>query len=573
LVLDAMIALAVVLLLAAPALFTRDGFIDDWVNHLWLTWLQSRQINATGLPSLFIHASPLGVFYPNFVFYGGTLYAIGGYLMALTGAPVAVFVGMLTAAIAAAYLGTLWVARQAGVPGLAAHLPAIVVVSGAYYLSLAYGRGSWPELLATSAIPPMIGAVVHLIRRGASAGPVLILGIATVIWSGSHNLTLAWGAVVLSCLAMAMGISLASHLRTRAAAKRMALVVVVIGLGVMINGWFLLPDVRYAEHTAIGQVAGIATGISDPFSRPGIIFNPLRVRATPANGYLRSHFTELPVLVMAWIIAAAGLLWRRAWPVWARRLLPALALLVVALIGLLMDDGLWSQLPRALQHIQLTFRLQTYIVLAVAGMTIVALCVAGKSQRWLRATLLAVTLFGLASGVWQVWNSDAGFYPSSRSFLANRSAVFHYPYRTPPTWYVYPYLATFRPFTTHTVSTQGSVYLDPAEIRGDSTSQLVSVPAGRGPVKSNIASPDYLVSVRGLRVAGETPDGYLALDRPSPRRNEARLTVGESNTTAVRAGPWLTLAGLVGLLIATLGAFRSARPREARPYPSRRHRG
>jgi hypothetical protein len=82
----------VLLLLTAPALFTNNGFVDDWVNHLWLTWMQSREITATGHPSLFLNVEPLGAFYPNFAFYGGTLYGFGGYLMALTGEPVAVLV-------------------------------------------------------------------------------------------------------------------------------------------------------------------------------------------------------------------------------------------------------------------------------------------------------------------------------------------------------------------------------------------------------------------------------------------------------------------------------------------------
>ena len=64
------------------------GFSIDWVNHLWLTWMQSREIQAAGLPSLFLNVYPLGVFYPNFMFYGGTLYAIGGYLMVTTREPV-----------------------------------------------------------------------------------------------------------------------------------------------------------------------------------------------------------------------------------------------------------------------------------------------------------------------------------------------------------------------------------------------------------------------------------------------------------------------------------------------------
>jgi hypothetical protein len=132
---DLLIPLIVLLLLGAPAIFTHKGFIDDWVDHLWLTWLQSREIRATGHPSLFLNAEPLGVFYPHFAFYGGTLYALGGYLMVLTGMTSGAYVLIILLAFATAYGGSYWIARQAGLTGLATHLPGIVVVSGAYYLS------------------------------------------------------------------------------------------------------------------------------------------------------------------------------------------------------------------------------------------------------------------------------------------------------------------------------------------------------------------------------------------------------------------------------------------------------
>ena len=108
------------------------------------------------------------------------------------------FVAMLVGAICAAYGGTLWVARQLGLRGLSAHIAPIVVVSGAYYLSLAYGRGSWPELIGTSAIPMLIAAALRIVRRGAAPGPVLALGLATIFWSGSHNITFEWGATYFS---------------------------------------------------------------------------------------------------------------------------------------------------------------------------------------------------------------------------------------------------------------------------------------------------------------------------------------------------------------------------------------
>ena len=548
----------VVVLLAAPALFTRSGFIDDWVNHMWLTWMQSRQIRATGLPSLFLNADPLGVFYPNFLFYGGTLYAVGGYLMVVTGAPVAVFVGILVAAFCAAYGGTLWIARQAGVSGLAAHLPPMIVVTSAYYLSLAYGRGSWPELVATSAIPLLIGAALRILRAGPAPGSVIALGIATIFWSGSHNISFAWGSIFLAGVGLSMLVAWTPQL-TAAYVRRGLIVLGVVALGVMVNGWFLLPDVRYSLHTGVAQVNGIATSISDPFSRASIVFDPFRPRASQSP-YLRSHFTELPVLLIAWVAITAVALWRSHWSRPLRRLFLLLGLLTASLSVLLMDDNAWRLVPVSLTHIQFTFRLETYIVMAIAGLVTVLLRTLNdlSSTRIpagpIGVSLIAIVLVGLGLAGWQVWNSNAGYYPSSPAFLKNRAAVFRYPNTTPPTWYAFELLGSFRDASARVVPTYGSIHLDPAKVTGSSTTQDVTIPAGTGALASNIAAPMYIISVHGLHVVGRTAEGYLALQRPPSRQKTVRVTIGRANTTAMRLGPPITLTGIIGLAAAVLAS-------------------
>jgi hypothetical protein len=551
---DLGVAFVVLLLLAAPALFTKAGFIDDWVNHLWLTWMQSREISATGHPSLFVNVEPLGVFYPNFAFYGGTLYAIGGYFMVLTGAPVAVFVGIIVLSFAAAYGGTLWIARQTGVTGLASHLPATIVVTGAYYLSLAYGRGSWPELVATSAIPVVIGAALRILRRGPTPGCILLLAIATTIWSGSHNLTFLWGAIFLVgiavCLLLTCFTQLSNHVR------RIGVVFGVLALGVMLNGWFLAPDLAYSLHTQIAQFRALDPAISSIFSRPSIVFNPLRVRANHST-YLRSHFTELPVLVIAWLAVAAAALWNANWTGPLRRILILLALLVVGLVLLLTDEGVWHNLPSTLSVIQFTFRLETYIVMALAGLTIIVLRIMrnradGRRETVLGVTLIAIVLFGLGLGTWQVWNSGAYYYPTSPHYLANRSSVLSYRNHTPPTWYE---TGQLRDVSERVVPTDGEVRLNTAQIKGESTTQEVSIPAGNGALASNIAASVHLVSVRGLRIAGRTPEGYLALQRPVGGSHTVRLTVSRAHTIPMRFGPFVTLLGALGLAAVLLASL------------------
>jgi hypothetical protein len=483
--------------------------------------------------------------------------------MVLTGAPAAVFVAMIVLAFASAYGGTFWIARQSGVRGLAAHLPATIVVTGAYYLSIAYGRGSWPELLATSAIPVVIAAALRIIRRGASPGAILLLAGATVIWSGSHNLSFLWGAIFTAAVAAALLAGWITQL-DRVRLRRIGVALGVMLLGVMINAWFLAPDLAYSLHTEIAQFRVIDSPISSTFSRPGIVFNPLRERATD-SAYLRSHFTELPVLVLAWAIVATAVMWKAGWTRALRRVGIVLALAVAILILLLTDEALWSHLPSTLSVIQFTFRLETYIVMGLAGFTILLLRVmrerAGDRRGApLAAALVAIVLIGLGLGVWQVWNSSAYYFPTSPHYLASRSSVLNYPHKVPPTWYE---TGQLRDVSEPVVATDGEVRLDVAKIKGEGTSQEVGVPQGSGALASNIAASQHLVSVTGLRVVGRTAEGFLAFERPPLGRRSVRLTVTRAHDLPMRFGPIVSMLGAIGLVLALAASIVSSRRRRS----------
>lgn len=562
----ASLAAVTILLLTAPMLFTSNGFANDWVNHLWLMSTESAQIHRTGLPSLFLNTEQLGVLYPNFLFYGGTFYAAGGYLMALTHSPVTVYVAIMVAAFCAAYGGTLSLAWQAGVRGMRAHIPAIILISAAYYLSLAYGRASTPELIGTSAIPALFAAGIQIIRLGPSPVRLIVLALSAIFWSGSHNITFAWGAIFIALVTMCMLLAWLPEL-TRPTLLRIGFAGVVVALGIMVNGWFLLPDIRYSLFTSASQFQGIATSISDVFNRPGIVFSPLRIRAS-SNPLTRSHFTELPVLVMGWIVVTTLLTASRGLGSPRRRLGWLLALLTIGLLILLLDDSAWQLLPSSLTLIQFTFRLDTYIVMAVSGMVILLLSQlqeVGAKRAFavpLTASLWLVALLGLGLGCWQVWNSDAYYVPSQQNFLKSRANVLRYRYSVPPTWYALVYSATFRDRTAPVVPTQGAIHLNPAQVTGSSTSQVVSIPPGAGAVASNIAAPTYVISVHGMKPVGRTANGFLALARPADGAARVRVSIGRSDSPAMRFAPYLTVAGLLGLLACLIAS--------ARPFPRRK---
>src|ERR1700689_4648117 len=98
--LDALIVTAVVLVVAAPMLFTNSGFAIDFTNHLWLTWVAGRELAWAGRPDYFINLAHSGVFYPFFAFYGGTLFNLTGVISDLLGDhPEIAFVGVTTLAV------------------------------------------------------------------------------------------------------------------------------------------------------------------------------------------------------------------------------------------------------------------------------------------------------------------------------------------------------------------------------------------------------------------------------------------------------------------------------------------
>ena len=155
------------LLVGLPALLSRNGFSLDFTNHLWLVWVQDHAISAQGHPTFFLHTAQQsgGVFDPFFMFYGGTLYAVTGALSALLGhSPRVAYVISILLGVAASYGGLLWLARQLGARTWMAHAPAVAFVGGAYYVTNLYGRGAWPEFVATAAIPLLVASGLSVAR-------------------------------------------------------------------------------------------------------------------------------------------------------------------------------------------------------------------------------------------------------------------------------------------------------------------------------------------------------------------------------------------------------------------------
>ena len=286
-----------------------------------------------------------------------------------------------------------------------------------------------------------------------------------------------------------------------------------------------------------------------------MIFDPLRT--VPIESWLPALYVQAPVLALVWGLLAAPLSWRY------RRLRAgvATALIVLAcLLALIMSSAAWSSLPTLFQRAQFTYRLQTYVTLACAGLVLVGALALTRRAESGRATRLdrvlalglgLVVAFSVAICAWQLWVPNTHVHEAHFSSLANRADVL----RAPPTLLPQSWNAgtDYADRTLPVLATTEGFTFYPAAVEDDRLAGPVSLPAGLQPFATNIAGGPYLVHVGGgVRVVGRTGAGDLVLQRttdgsqPVPVELRAQLSapvVLGRITTAVSAALLLALAG------------------------------
>jgi hypothetical protein len=549
--------------LAWPLLFTGATFNDDWLNHLWYMWHQSLAIRSEHHPSLFLSYSG-GVLYPFYAFYGATLYATAGALsLALGNAPLQTYVLTYMIGFAAAYGGWYWMARTFGLTGWPAHLPGVVFVTSAYYLTMVYGLGDWPEFLAVSAVPPTIASALSVLRAPRlRAAPALALVASTVLFCGSHLLTAIWGATLLALLAGAIVLCVPGARRgvTRAGARRLFALAVPAAL---VNAWFLLPAAAYESRTAVAH--------SYPHFRELLRSTMYTVAARHLFTLSRAKASgtvvtvALPVLAIAWVIASiAILLAARQRGTWMRLLL-LLSAATAALLVLMTHAGLLLALPRAYSILQFGFRIEIFALMCLSGALLAALVLLGRGggrMRLWRGLLIPIALVSIAGALAQV----GGYTPGPARAGALRS------YLTPPTperegllGYVDDELPTLR-------RKLPLLRLPPGGV-GEHAAGVARLGGGRL-LDTNIRSLPGLVHVDGGRIVATDARANDVLEVPSAPRSRrgphgaasrtARIAVGPSDDAPVLAGRLLSALALLALATQLVGALaRRLRPRAA----------
>ena len=536
---DVLITCFAALVVLGPAFVSSNGVSPDFVNHLWLVRIQQQAFNLHAWPSYFASTSATGVFFPMFLFYGGTLYAAVGALAAIIDQARVAFFVCTGLAVIAAYGGLLWLARQLGARSWRAHAPSIAFVASAYYITNLWGRGDWPELMATSMVPLLVASTWRLVNAPrVEALPAFLLVLSTVFFAGSHNVSLVLGAVVIVGLLVLLGIAVGREL-VPCGHRRLAAVGGLLVLGVGVDAWFLLPDVLHASQTRIGS--GILTPAAETgwLNTPSMLFNPLR--SVPAQSTTPALFVQAPVWFLFWVIIASAVLWTAAGRA-ARRITIALAILLGVLLAFIMIGPLWDAMPTVLRQVQFPYRVNTYVALCVAGLVLAWVLVVERSPHDNRRSALSVglvsaTAISVLLAVWQVW-----YRPVDPTFYYNLKSAFVPTSQAPAAFPVSS--LDYADRSQHVVVTAptANIVLNPARVRGNHATVTVTPPPGKGPFATNISAGPYAARISGgVTRLGRTPGGVSVVWRTSGFRGPVTISVAP-------AGGSLTVGRIISLI-------------------------
>ena len=544
-------AALVIFLLVTPMLWNHNFIGYDWYAHLWYIWHMEGSLRANHFPSFFAH-NIVGVFDPHYAFYGGTLYVLAGTISLAVG-HVAAFVITWIGAFAMAYGGFYWLGRMAGLSRLAAHAPCILFVASPWWLSSIYAWGSWGQAVAISALVLLLASAISILRADRlGLGPAAALAASTTLYTGSHNLTMAWAstvAVIMIAVFLAV-LPSARALVTRRGVGRLAAVMVPAFL---VNAWFFLPNVVYQGDTYIAR----NTFGAESFLRNAMFYvdpeNLLRLSArNPAPGFAHLAF-QLPVLAFAWIVAALIAFrprWRSPW-LWI-----TVAFLATAVaIWQLMTHVEWIlALPMPYDRIQAPYRLEAYITLGLVGALIAALALGARAtgrRRYWSLALVPIVALTFIQGRSLV-TEPLGPNPLGPPWAQPQ------PYNTTNQWMgASDYVDARLPITQTDPSFAVALFQPSDAEKGDRATAAVTAVPGQY-VASNVKAATWLLRVHGARIVAMDPTGnaVMQVDKSSPS-GVAQITVEGSSPWPVVVGRILSALGLLGLALLAVRLIRS----------------
>jgi hypothetical protein len=404
----------------------------------------------------------------------------------------------------------------------------------------------------------MVAAGLSVLRADRlRLGAAFALAISSVLFFGSHNITILLGlsTLALAGLATAVCVPYARRQITRRGLVRVAGVVVP---AVLVNGWYLVPLLAYGARTRIGDKASE---------------NPASLRDTAglvSLGHLFSFSRSglpgpLPVLAIAWVLAGVLVLWRRgdsdrAW----RRLLLAFSGVAVLIAIAMTHVGVLLALPRPYRLIQFSYRLEVYVVIMLCGAIVAALALAQRDSRRARVwrwMAIPICVVSLVATVQQLANFP---YPGLDRY---ETLEFYGQVNTGDN-------EDFQDTSTRVIPAANlqTLVFPLSGVHDERVSASLSVPPGTL-VATNIAAGSYLLSVTGAKPVGvDSKTDLLVLQVGSPRADSAAasaataseetITVSTGHSLPIVLGRALTFLGLamfgVGLLALVVRRLRPA---------------
>jgi len=547
-----LVGAAVCFFVLSPALFTPWGFGPDFTNHLWLVWQQSVAISNHGHPTIYLQ-QPGGILEPFYGFYGGTLYAVVGTFGALVGTAhvYALYVVSYAGAFAMAYGGMWWLGRQIGLSRWVSHLPAFVTVTAAYYLTDAYARGAWPELVALSAVPLFVAGGAALIRGPWGWGSVSLFLLGTVALTGSHNITLLWSAIAIGPTALVFWLVLG---KARPSFRRIAATAGLMLLGIGINAWFLLLDLRHSGDTqAWTQNIAYLKVFSNTlyFDNVGNVLDPLRQTPGLSTTYgltiaapVAAFVFGLVLTSMSWpSVRGAGRPLRALWLV----LMAAMTVLVVLLV---MPGSWWVSIGAPFTDIQFPYRLAGWLLIAVALQLAVSLRFArglGGARRQVAFILAAALIVAtVAQAAGQMYSAPR-LHGETNGNIHPRVEAFMYGPTTPPQTFYDPYSYSDSSEPIVETPPKRIVYLPVPEAGGTRSEMPVDLGRDRSPIATNIAAGPYVVAISGMKLVGRTPGGAMVV-APEGRGGNSQLVVHADAGAIATIGTVVSILCLIGVL-------------------------
>ena len=349
---------AIWFLAAAVAISAVSGvgplFWNDSINHLWTV----SAVDSQGfLPSATISGTKTGQFYPLLAFYGGTLYWATNLVGRITGSFEFAFSLSILASFAAAFLGTFWFARQLKVRVILASVGGLAMITCPYFLTNIFGRGAWPEFIATAWIPLLLAAIAATVKK-PTVWSVALVALSTAVVSGSHVITLIYGMGFLVAVLIAVAILNRPWFRQR---RGMIYAGAAFVLGVAINAWWIATTLSYGSSTVIGGLRFFQYGME--FTQLRFVLSPFL--AVPGSSTTPHLHGNAPVWVLiATLVGIAITLATRQMRI---RTAAVLVLGLGILIALVSSDAIWHHLPKSLLVIQFPYRTLTYTSLWVIG--------------------------------------------------------------------------------------------------------------------------------------------------------------------------------------------------------------